>query len=123
MQLYKPVHVQTISYHNPLDAESTNTLDKSVEAAIWVININNENINMDIEIEVLHMQGLKKHKEQLHQWNKAQGLKQQSENCWWKGNALVIVENNNLKRGVISLFYDSLTVGHPGIVKTTTNIA
>ena len=36
----------------------------------------------------------------------------------WKGSALVVVGNNDLKREVITLFYNSPTAGHPGIVKT-----
>jgi hypothetical protein len=36
----------------------------------------------------------------------------------WNGSRLVIVEDNNLRRGVISLYHDSLTAGHPGISKT-----
>jgi Integrase zinc binding domain len=33
------------------------------------------------------------------------------------------VGNDDLKRGVISLFHDHITAGHPGIAKTTQNIA
>lgn len=121
-QLHKPVHVRTVSCHNPLGAESTDTPKEGVKATIWVANIDNDNINTDIEIEVLHMQGLKKHKDQLKQWNKAHSLKQRTGNRWWKGNALVVVGNDDLKRGVISLFHDSIAARHPGIAKTMTNI-
>jgi hypothetical protein len=31
-------------------------------------------------------------------------------------NQLVVLENNELKQGVISLFHDSTTAGHPGIL-------
>jgi len=37
---------------------------------------------------------------------------------WTKEGAFVVVGNNALKRGVISLFHDSMTAGHPGISKT-----
>ena len=37
---------------------------------------------------------------------------------WHHGTALVIVADNALRRGVISLFYDHVTAGHPGITKT-----
>jgi hypothetical protein len=33
-------------------------------------------------------------------------------------NQLVVLENNELKRGVISLFHDSTMTGHPGISRT-----
>jgi hypothetical protein len=36
----------------------------------------------------------------------------------YKNQALVIVEDNSLRRGVTCLFHDSLTAGHPGIFKT-----
>jgi Integrase zinc binding domain len=37
---------------------------------------------------------------------------------WTKDGALVVVGNNDVKRGVISLFHDTSTVGHPRITKT-----
>jgi hypothetical protein len=36
----------------------------------------------------------------------------------YKNQALVVVEDNSLRRGVTHLFHDSLTAGHPGISKT-----
>jgi hypothetical protein len=33
-------------------------------------------------------------------------------------NWLVVPDNNELKRGVISLFHDSITAGHPGTLRT-----
>jgi hypothetical protein len=41
----------------------------------------------------------------------------------WNGNHLVVVDNLPLKRGVISLYHDSPTAGHPGISNTTWAIA
>jgi len=43
-----------------------------------------------------------------------------SGDLWTKDGAFVVVGNNALKRGVISLFHDSTTAGHPGITKTLT---
>jgi hypothetical protein len=37
---------------------------------------------------------------------------------WWKDTRLVVVDNTPLRRGVISLFHDSRTAGHPGMTKT-----
>jgi hypothetical protein len=35
-------------------------------------------------------------------------------NLYWKGTRLVVVGNNNVKKGVISLYHDFQTAGHPG---------
>src|SRR5712672_194281 len=53
----------------------------------------------------------------LRQWERAHGIRKQG-NLWTKEGALVVVGNNELKRGVISLFHDPTTAGHPGITKT-----
>ncbi len=45
-------------------------------------------------------------------------LRIDSDNYLWKDSALVVVENNNLRRGVLHHFHSSLTAGHPGIAKT-----
>ena len=37
---------------------------------------------------------------------------------WYHGTALVVVANNELRRGVISLFHDHKASGHLGITKT-----
>jgi hypothetical protein len=42
---------------------------------------------------------------------------------WYHGTALVIVVNDKLRRGVISLFHDHKASGHPGITKTLQLIA
>jgi len=55
----------------------------------------------------------------LGQWERAHGILQ-LDNRWTKDGALVVVGNNELKRGVISLFHDTTTAGHPGITKTLT---
>ena len=39
--------------------------------------------------------------------------------CWYHNlTQLVVPEDNELRRGVISLFHDSTTVGHPGTLRT-----
>jgi len=45
-------------------------------------------------------------------------LRINSNNYLWKDSALVIVENNDLRRGVLHHFHSSITAGHPGITKT-----
>ncbi len=41
-----------------------------------------------------------------------------SDNYLWKDSALVVVENNDLRRSVLHHFHSSITAGHPGISKT-----
>ena len=53
----------------------------------------------------------------LGRWQLACNLKERN-HYLWKRPALVIVGNDDLKRGVITLFHDSHTAGHPGIAKT-----
>src|SRR5712672_3410425 len=53
----------------------------------------------------------------LRQWERAHGITKLGD-LWTKEGALVVVGNNELKRGVISLFHDSTTAGHPRITKT-----
>ena len=43
----------------------------------------------------------------------------QSDGLHWYGDRLVVMEDSSLKRGVISLYHDSITAGHPGISNTT----
>jgi hypothetical protein len=56
--------------------------------------------------------------ELLKRWSNTYPIKQQGQ-LFWYGDRLVIVDNTSLKRGVISLYHDSATVGHPGILNTT----
>jgi len=45
-------------------------------------------------------------------------LRINSDNYLWKDSALVVVENNDLRRGILHHFHSSLTAGHPRIAKT-----
>ena len=47
----------------------------------------------------------------------------QTDGLHWYGDRLVVMEDSSLKRGVISLYHDSITAGHPGISNTTWAIA
>jgi hypothetical protein len=58
----------------------------------------------------------------LKRWSNTYPIKQQ-EQLFWYGDRLVIVDDTSLKRGVISLYHDSTTAGHPGISNTTWAIA
>jgi hypothetical protein len=43
-------------------------------------------------------------------------------NIWTYGNRIVVVENNDLRWGVIFLFHNTTTAGHPGQKRTLTAI-
>jgi hypothetical protein len=54
----------------------------------------------------------------LQQWASTYPLTQLGD-LYWYGDCLVVMEDSALKRGVISLYHDSPTAGHPGISNTT----
>ena len=58
----------------------------------------------------------------LNKWATTYPLSQ-SGDLHWYGDRLVVVEDSSLKRGVISLYHDSITAGHPGISNTMWAIA
>ena len=60
--------------------------------------------------------------ELLKKWATTYPLTQTGELHWY-GDRLVVVDDTSLKRGVISLYHDSPTAGHPGILNTTWAIA
>ena len=53
----------------------------------------------------------------LRQWEWAHGIRKQGD-LWTKEGTLIVVRNNKLKKGVISLFHNQTMAGHPGITKT-----
>ena len=59
----------------------------------------------------------------LKEWASTHNLSTEDGTHWFKGTAMVVVENNDLRRGVITLFHDHKASGHPGITKTLQLIA
>jgi hypothetical protein len=59
----------------------------------------------------------------LKKWAPIHNLTTLDGTHWYHGTALVIVVNDELRRGVISLFHDHKASGHPGITKTLQLIA
>jgi len=102
--------------------ESTDDPEWDIEAVVRITDIDNEHTNDDIETEVLHAQGLQKNHAQLDTWRNTYNVEYHPGGLWWKDQALVVVGNDNHKRGVTSKFHDALMAGHPGIAKTTTEI-
>jgi len=117
----RPFRSQTICLDST-GVESTDDHEWDVEATVQITDIDNNNINDDSETEVLHAQGLQKNHTQLDTWRSTYNVEYHPGGLWWKDNALVVVGNDNLKRGVTSKFHDALSAGHPGIAKTTTEI-
>ena len=39
-------------------------------------------------------------------------------NLWWKGDALVVVGDNDLKKGVLHFYHNTPVARHPGILNT-----
>ena len=54
----------------------------------------------------------------LKRWAVAHNLTSNNGTHWYHSTALVVVEDNELRRGVTSLFHKPMTVGHPRISKT-----
>jgi Integrase zinc binding domain len=57
------------------------------------------------------------HPDLLHLWASRFHLTE-SDSVWYHGSALVVVEDNELRREVLSLYHDHRLAGHPGISKT-----
>ena len=58
------------------------------------------------------------HYQSLLTWKDMHGLRLDDQNYLWKGDALIVVENNDLRRGILHQFHTLKTAGHPGITKT-----
>ena len=113
-----PMNVQTISFSGMTGQESTDIPLKDVEAAVFIREVHDENLNHDLETEVIHLQKWPKNLPILQNLEKTHAIQKSDAGLWFKGDALVIVGNDNLKKGVTELFHDSLTTGHPRIAKT-----
>ena len=55
--------------------------------------------------------------ERMKKWtNTFQLIK--NKDIWWKEDRLIVARDNDLRRGVISLYHDTPSAGHPGIGNT-----
>ena len=59
----------------------------------------------------------------LKQWATTHNLSTIDGTHWYHGTALVVMADNELRRGVITLFHDHKASGHPGITQTLQLIA
>ena len=70
---------------------------------------------LDVKIKLAQQQ----HKDKIDNWARAfKQITLADGRYYYHGNTLVVMVDNELRRGVTSLFYDQLTAGHPGISKT-----
>jgi Integrase zinc binding domain len=69
------------------------------------------------DLEQLVLDAQLTHPNLLHLWASCFNLTE-SDSAWYHGSALVVVEDNELRREVSSLYHDHRLAGHPGISKT-----
>ena len=120
-ELRKPTRIRTLILGDPAGQESTLEIEEDPfgEAAAEILNAELDEVTAS-EIEAEVMKNQKEHQDTLERWKRAHNVEHRPGDLWWKDEALVVVGNNDLKKGVISLFHDPYTAGHPGIAKTTT---
>ena len=70
----------------------------------------------DLDTAIINAQS--SHTSLLSRWANTYPLTRQDDGSWWHGSRLVIVADDSLRWGVTSLYHDSPTAGHPGILKT-----
>jgi Integrase zinc binding domain len=85
---------------------------------VQINDIEDDNLNTDIETDIIHLQSITKNRPILESWRAQFNIEHQPGDLWWKGDALVIVGNDDLKWGVLTLFHDSPTASHPRISNT-----
>ena len=84
------------------------------ETHIHVFDINSIHDNWDSKVK----EGQYPRQSELKQWASLHNLTLLDGTHWHHGTALVIMADDALRRGVISLFHDHVTTSHPGITKT-----
>src|SRR5882757_5356263 len=89
------------------------------EWQVFVADENNEEPWQSIHDHVMTDQSTPKSQAQIKKWSKTHQIIKQWRH-WWKGTWPVVASDNNLKRGVIHLFHDKPSTGHPGISNTYT---
>jgi len=87
--------------------------------SIHVFDMDSIGNNLDSRIKLAQYQ----HQKTLKQWAPTHNLSLLDGTHWYHRTALVVVADNDLRRGVTSLFHDHETTGHTGITKTLQLIA
>jgi len=82
-----------------------------------VLGIEDESFNANhLEAKVKVYQD--EHYHEITPLIESHNLQINSNNYLWKDSALIVVENNDLRRGVLHHFHSSITARHPRIAKT-----
>ena len=103
----RPYRARTL-HLDSTGAESTDDPEWDIEAMVQITDMDDENINTDIEIEVMHLQKILKHAPTLETWGAKYNIEQRPDGFWWKDDMLVIVENDDLRRGVTATGWKQL---------------
>ena len=82
--------------------------------SIRVFDMDSIGDNLDSKVKLTQYQS----QEKLKQWAPMYNLSLLDGTHWYHGTALVVVADNDLRRGVASLFHNHMTLGHAGITKT-----
>jgi len=102
---------------NEINEDVTVWLDQyfcDQHTSIRVFNMDSIGDNLDSRVKLVQYQ----HQKTLKQWAPTHNLSLLDGTHWYHRMALVVVADNDLRRGVTSLFHDHETAGHAGISKT-----
>ena len=106
-------HTDPLSQWPDHDDRSKDNLDVTIlpeQLFVWLVDIT------DLETAIIHAQHT--HESTIRSWAQTYLHIKQVDNMWWNDDCLVVVEGNTLRRGVISLYHNSTTAGHPKALKT-----
>jgi len=56
--------------------------------------------------------------QQMENWKSKYHLQQREDGAWYKGDALVVMEDENFHRKLLEVYHDARTVGHAGVTRT-----
>ncbi len=112
-----PSILESLKWHPHIECSACKQETGTLSLAVMGLGEENDTViedNLDNQVKIAQENDYT----QLKEWLEPHHLCINTDNYFWKDNALIVVENNNLKRGVLSLFHTSKTAGHPGISKT-----
>jgi len=107
---------------NEINEDVTVWLDQyfcDQHTSIRIFDMDSIGDNLDSRIKLAQYQN----QSTLKKWAPTHNLSLLDGTHWYHGTALVVVADNDLRRGVTSLFHDHKTAGHAGISKTLQLIA
>ena len=112
-----PTRKYTATRTKAKDSDSDDTMVRSdMEKAPLEARATTEDLPLGFALDQMVHNAQKIDNQTIRQWQMAHTLSK-SGDLWTKDGAFIVVGNNTLKRGVISLFHDSTMAGHPRISK------